>query len=86
MHKFQDMGLLAKRVPLSGASEYAKGDIVINGKYVVEVKCRSSGFKQLYDWIEKDKADILAVKADYKPYLFLLTEEMLKKLIGGFDD
>lgn len=45
-------GYDAKRVPLSGATTYAKGDVEIvlptGNKIVIEVKSRKDGFKTLY--------------------------------------
>ena len=36
----------------------------------VEVKCRATGFAQLYDWL--DERDILIVKADHKEPLVVV--------------
>jgi hypothetical protein len=36
----------------------------------VEVKCRSVGFSQLYDWL--NRRDVLIVKADHKEPLVIL--------------
>ena len=54
VNQFRDAGLKAQRVPLSGATEYAKGDVEVtagfDGKtvYVGEAKRR----KALPEWIE----------------------------------
>ena len=64
-------GIPAKRVPLSGATEFAKGDVVIANRYRAEVKLRKNGFKELYQWL--DGNDFLFGKADRKPYLVIMT-------------
>lgn len=71
-----------KRVPLSGAAggQFSNDVILPNGKSV-EVKARKDGFKELYNWIldEREKPDMLALKADRKPWLVVMTlEEYLK--------
>ncbi len=81
--KLKEMGLDAKRVPLSGATEFAKGDVVVNG-LVLETKARKNGFKQLYDWIEGK--DALAVKADRKEYLVVMRLDLFVKLLRGEKD
>ena len=47
-------GLHAYRVPLSGGASI-KGDVVVSAKsgadeWVLEIKCRADGFKNLYKW------------------------------------
>ncbi len=72
-------GLNAERVPLSGATEFAKGDVVVEG-LVGEVKLRKDGFKQIYKWL--DDKDLLFLKADRKPYLVVMElDEFMKLLI-----
>lgn len=64
----------AQRVPLSGATTFAKGDIMadIRGQpWRFECKARANGFKELYKWIEDN--DALVVKADYQEALVVLT-------------
>jgi hypothetical protein len=62
----QEYGFAAERVPLSGAARGRfGGDVSVPLLGVdrrVEVKCRGSGFRQLYNWL--DKHDFLVVKAD----------------------
>lgn len=66
VHALQDAGLAAERVPLSGAARGRfGGDLSVPMLGVdrrVEVKCRGTGFRQLYDWL--DGADLLIVRAD----------------------
>lgn len=77
-----EYGIDAKRVPLSGQTEFAKGDVIIKGKtktFTCEVKVRANGFKQIYDWLEGK--DILFIKSDYKNYLVVLPLDMLIQII-----
>ena len=73
-------GLNAKRVPLSGATTFQKGDIMI-GEYRAEVKWRKDGFKEIYKWLGDN--DFLFIKADRKPYLVVMNIEAFIKLLGG---
>ncbi len=81
-----DHGLDASyRVPLSGGGSI-KGDIVVgceNSKerWTLEVKCRASGFKQIYDWIEGN--DGLVIKADGKRELVVLDMGDFFDLVAG---
>lgn len=49
-------GWQAMRVPLSGATDYAKGDVDVwdetGFRFNIEVKSRKDGFKKLYDLID----------------------------------
>jgi hypothetical protein len=71
------------RVPLSGAAggQFSNDVILPNGQKV-EVKARKDGFKELYKWImdEREKPDLLALKADRKPWLVVMTLEEYQKL------
>lgn len=68
------------RVPLSGSTAYAKCDVEAY-EMRFEVKARKNGFKQIYDWIEKDHADALVIKADRKKPLVVLPITTFKGLI-----
>lgn len=67
--KLKEAGVPAQRVPLSGASEFQKGDVIVDGK-VAEVKVRKDDFKRIYQWLE-DK-DLLFIKSDRKDYLVVM--------------
>ena len=88
VHTAIEQGLEARRVPLSGAAEGFKGDVLITdaqGKvWTVECKVRSRGFSRLYDWMP-DYIDALSVRADRKKRLFVLREDTFFQLIGGHD-
>jgi Holliday junction resolvase len=71
VNRHKDLGVDAKRVPLSGATDFAKHDVIIT-KYDVmisgisaECKIRANGFKEIYKWLEENP-DILFCRADRK--------------------
>ena len=73
VNAFKANDIEAKRVPLSGAADGFKGDVLVEGKgktYQLELKARQSGFKQLYGWL--DGNDALVVKADRQEALVIL--------------
>ena len=78
-------GLQATRVPGSGAfarqlgPDFA-GDIVVEGLRV-ECKRRKSGFSLLYRAFEQDQSDIVVVRADRQPRLWLFTEALAIELL-----
>lgn len=74
----KESGIKAKRIPLSGATEFQKGDVQIQD-FIAEVKLRKNGFKQIYKWLEN--SDILFIKADRKPYLAVIPLELLVDLL-----
>lgn len=76
---FKKAGLNAKRVPLSGSTDFAKGDVVVED-LVIEVKRRKKGFKKLYDWLEG--FDALAIREDKKGFLIVLPLEKFVELLG----
>ena len=79
VRKLKEHGLSAERVPLSGSTSFAKGDVVVEG-LVGEVKLRKDGFRQIYKWL--DDKDLLFLKADRKPYLVVMElDEFMKLLI-----
>jgi hypothetical protein len=69
-----ERGFAAERVPLSGSVGGSfTGDLTIqllDINRVIEVKCRSAGFRELYKWL-RDR-DILIVKADRREPLVVL--------------
>ena len=73
------------RVPLSGGASI-KGDVVVKGKgdWVLEIKCRATGFKQIYDWLGDN--DALVIKADNKPELVVLDMGDFFDLLAGKHD
>lgn len=82
--KLEDRGIPTKRVPLSGASDFQKGDLILDikdKKILGEVKWRKNGFKQIYKWIEE--ADVLFIKRDYSDYLVV---QRLKDYCKGINN
>jgi len=78
-------GLEAKRVFGSGAhkaqlGEDFAGDVVLAGLRV-ECKRRKGGFKLLYDAFGQDDADVVCVRADRSPRLYLLRERLFLELL-----
>lgn len=73
-----------KRVPLSGAQDGFENDVIGLGMKW-EVKRRKDGFKTLYKWIEdeREKPDALAIRADRKPWLVVMTLDRFLKFIEG---
>lgn len=70
---FRQMGINARRVPLSGSADFVKGDVQIvlkNKILTAEVKARKDGFRQIYNWL--DNKDLLIIKADRKEPLVVL--------------
>ena len=78
-------GLEAKRVFGSGqhkvqlGDDFA-GDVVVEGLRV-ECKRRKSGFKLIYDAFDQDDADIVVVRADRSPRLWVLREAVVLELL-----
>jgi hypothetical protein len=62
------------RVPLSGAHGGTFGeDVLLPNGWRAQVKARAEGFKTLYAAL--GTADVLALKADRKPWLLVMTAE-----------
>lgn len=70
----------ARRIPLSGATEFARGDLLIEGM-TAEVKLRRKGFKEIYKYLEG--RDLLFIKADRKEYLCIMQIERFINLLKG---
>ena len=88
VNMFRDWGLQAYRVPLSGATEHSKGDVDVykigrDAPFCGEAKARKdgAGFKSLYDWLEKDGADYLALRKDNAEWIFVIPERVLRELM-----
>jgi hypothetical protein len=74
VHEFQDAGLGAERIPLSGAAGGSFGGdvtIPIHGTdRLFEAKVRADGFKELYRWLGGNYG--LFVRSDRNPSLVVL--------------
>ncbi len=76
-----------RRVPLSGAQRGFENDVVVPtsiGDLRAEVKRRKSGFSTLYGWLEdeRERPDIVAFRADRKPWIVAMPVEVFQRLIG----
>jgi Holliday junction resolvase len=69
-----------ERVPLSGATSFAKGDVTAYNM-TFEVKARKDGFKQIYTWLNGEDIDALVIKADRKEPLVVLPISTFKELM-----
>lgn len=80
-----------KRIPLSGAQKGFENDVLVPtpiGTIRAEVKRRKRGFSTLYGWLEdeRERPDIVAFRADRKPWLVAMTLETFLKLIEREQD
>ena len=85
VNMFRDWGLKAQRVPLSGATEYAKGDIDLylqgrDAPLVGEVKARAKPPKMVMDWLGEN--DFLLVKGDREKPFVVLPIRTFKELVS----
>lgn len=79
-----------RRVPLSGAQAGFENDVLIEtpvGVLKAEVKRRKGGFATLYGWLEdeRERPDIVAFRADRKPWLVCMSLDVFLRLIGRGD-
>ena len=83
VHVFQDAGIAAERIPLSGAAGGKfKGDVsapIMGADERFEVKCRAAGFKQIYDWLSDNYG--LVIRADRCEPLAVLRLRALVQLV-----
>lgn len=83
----QEAGIKAKRVPLSGATEFQKGDIVFKSgsrQYNIEVKRRHKVNSLLYNMLEN--SDFGALRADNKGWIVLMPLETFIRLLNQEDE
>lgn len=84
----REEGILAERVPLSGAAGGSfTGDVVIAGVWTSEVKSRSGGdgFRTIERWLADN--DLLFLRRDRQKPLVVIPWEnyiMLAKLLGKY--
>lgn len=64
------------RIPLSGAVSGFKGDVKGLG-LTFEIKRRRDDFRRIYEWLEGEGIDALAIRADRKPWLVVMEVEKL---------
>ena len=73
-----------EKVPLSGAMGGKFSNDVEGMGLRWEVKAKKDGFKTIYDYVldEREKPDAVALKADRKPWLVVMTLDKFKELMG----
>ena len=82
INKLREAGLDAYRIPLSGATDYAKGDIEIrlpSMTLIGESKARARMPGYLWEWLGAN--DFLVVKADGQHPLVMMTWEQWLALL-----
>jgi len=79
--------LAAERIPLSGSAGGSfVGDLMVriaDRNFVVEVKARKNGFRQLYDWL--DARDVLILRADRAAPLVVLRMDLAVEIASAAD-
>jgi len=86
VHTAEVRGLHAVRVPLSGATDFAKGDVVVSNdvdSWTIEAKKRANGFRTIYAWLEKGDCDLLVIGADRKRALAVMPLADFFDLLAG---
>ena len=83
----KELGLPAQRVPLSGATDFQKGDVLIgdplmrnNISMEVEVKRREKGFSTVFNLYNGNDSPVLAIYTPNKGILFVMDPEEFSKL------
>jgi len=82
---WKQSGFKCTRSFASGAYKHAlgkahEGDLHLE-EFTVECKRKKTGFKFLYKALKQDDADILVVREDRQPRLYLLSETTLLRLM-----
>ena len=83
VHILRQYGIPVERVPLSGASEFQKGDLVLFNVLTAEVKRRKDGFKELYKWL-KDR-NLVFLRADRKDWIVAMDIEFFIMLLRRYE-
>ncbi len=87
--RFQEAGIAAERIPLSGSSPFGSFsgydlNVPMFGEdYRVECKHSGNGFRILYGWLEHGQNDFLIVRADRSEPLAVVPLSMLIKWTKG---
>src|ERR1039458_7237783 len=85
---FQENGIAAERIPLSGASPFGHSlhgyDLnvpMLGHDHHVECKHIGGGFKTIYKWLGHGNNDFLIIRADRSDALAVMPLDLLVKLI-----
>ena len=79
----QDMGLFARRQPLSGAIRDFPHDVYAklpDGDLICEVKARAKPPQVILNWL--GKADVLFIKPNNAPFTVHMSEDTWRRLIA----
>jgi Holliday junction resolvase len=79
-------GLKAKRVPLSGATSYAKDDVEVVtplSTLHIEVKRRAAPISKALEDALGETADMVATRADGGPWRWYVTHEWMVRLMAA---
>lgn len=84
VHKFQEEGFAAERIPLSGAmrGKFGGRDVsvpILGADWSIEAKHHENGFTSIYEWI--DPVDILALRRNHCEPLIILRLDKFVDLI-----
>jgi len=86
VNMFNQKGLKAIRVPLSGGTQFQKGDIIIgdyDDKYMIaEVKSRKEGFGTIYKFLGDN--DLLIIHTNRKEPLVVMSFDKFVELARTF--
>lgn len=76
----KEAGFEARRTAPLQAGESSSGDpdVMLDGKFRIEVKRRKDGFSQIYKWFVN--TDFLFLRADRKDFLVVMSAETFLKL------
>ena len=85
VNQFQEAGIAAERIPLSGAAGGSfGGDVtvpVLGQDWRFESKIRASGFKQIYEWLGAHRG--LFIRSDRNPALVVMRVSDLIEILKG---
>lgn len=84
VHLFREHGLKSERVPLSGATSYAKDDVIVQPTFANEPwrgECKRR--KELPQWLSDalGEADFLALRADRHEAVVVITAKRFAELL-----
>lgn len=85
VNAFRDIGLAAQRVPLSGATDYAKGDVEVtagfDGKTIYRGECKRRASLPKFLTESLGDNDFLALREDRGKTLIVLRLETFAELL-----
>ena len=79
LHTLQDAGVKCEKLSYAWKKTHDVKVRMLERDCQLEIKCRASGFRQLYKWLEP--VDLLVVRADRSEALAVMPLSMLIELI-----